>query len=189
MRASRLRRLCGHVAGVGPVGALVTPMLLVAGVVLAACSNTDPAAGPTGGTSGTGSTGATAGPADSGTNRIRLRVVGAEGRREATATLRDTTTARDFASLLPVTLRMHDLAGREKVGALPRALTAGTGQRTYEAGELGYWAPSNDVAIYYRDDGARIPSPGIVIIGRIDSGPDVIADAGGDFELTIEPAR
>ena len=31
-----------------------------------------------------------------------------------------------------------------------------------------------------------IPSPGIVIIGRIDSGLDVIAAAGDSFQLAIE---
>jgi hypothetical protein len=31
-----------------------------------------------------------------------------------------------------------------------------------------------------------LPRPGIVIIGRITSGLDVIANAGGSFRLTIE---
>jgi hypothetical protein len=159
------------------------PMLLVAGVVLAACGSTHSTAASW--ASRTSDTDSTAGSTGHGTTRIRLRVAGAE----ATATLRDTATARDFASLLSVTLRMHDLFGREKPGALPRALTAGTGQSTYEVEQLGYWAPSHDLAIYYHDDGQRIPSPGIVIIGQIDSGLDIIAQAGGDFELTIEPAR
>ena len=115
--------------------------------------------------------------------RIRLTVDG----RTATATLNDTPTAHDFASLLPVTLDMHDLFGREKPGQLPRALANGEGQPTYEVGDLGYWAPSRDLAIFYADDGRRIPSPGIVIIGRIESGLDTIADAGDSFRLTIDP--
>jgi hypothetical protein len=36
----------------------------------------------------------------------------------ATATPNDTPTAREFASLLPLTLNMHDLFGREKLGQL-----------------------------------------------------------------------
>src|SRR4051812_23228577 len=103
-----LRRFHCRVAGVGPARALATPILLVAGVLSAACGDTTPAAGHS------DNAGPTARPAGSGTTRIRLRVAGAEGRGEATATLRDTATARDFASLLPVTLRMHDLSGREK---------------------------------------------------------------------------
>ena len=115
--------------------------------------------------------------------RIRLAING----RTATATLNDTPTARDFASLLPLTLDMQDLFGREKPGPLPRPLAAGDGQSTYEVGDLGYWDPSHDLAIFYADDAQRIPSPGIVIIGRIDTGLDLIADAGDSFQLTIEP--
>jgi hypothetical protein len=115
--------------------------------------------------------------------RIRLDING----RTATATLNDTPTARDFASLLPLTLDMQDLFGREKPGPLPRPLAAGEGQSTYEVGDLGYWDPSHDLAIFYADDAQRIPSPGIVIIGRIDTGLDLIADAGDSFQLTIEP--
>jgi hypothetical protein len=115
--------------------------------------------------------------------RIRLTIDG----RAATAALNETPTARDFASLLPVTLDMQDLFGREKPGQLPRPLAAGAGQPTYQVGDLGYWAPSHDLAIFYDDDGQRIPSPGIVIIGRIDTDLDLIADAGDSFPLTIEP--
>lgn len=116
--------------------------------------------------------------------RIRLSV----GDAVATAALHDNATARDFASLLPLRLRMHDLYGREKAGGLSRALAAGGQPRsTYEAGQLGYWKPSHDLAIYYRNDGERIPAPGIVIIGQVDSGLDAIATAGDDFWLTVEP--
>lgn len=114
--------------------------------------------------------------------QIRLAVDG----HTATATLNDNPTARDFASLLPLTLNMQDLFGREKPGRLPRPINPGEGQATYQVGDLGYWAPSHDLAIFYADDGQTIPSPGIVIIGRIDSGLDVIAEAGGSFQLTIE---
>lgn len=115
--------------------------------------------------------------------RMRLTV----GDHTATASLLDNETAHDFASLLPLTLVMHDLFGREKPGQLPRALASGgLPQSTYQVGDLGYWSPSRDLAIFYHHDGQRIPNPGIVIIGRIDSGLDVIASAGGAFHLTIE---
>lgn len=113
--------------------------------------------------------------------RVRLRVSDAT----ATATLYDNPAARDFASLLPVTVRMSDLFGREKPGALPRPLAGGTAQATYRVGDLGYWSPGHDLAIYYRDDGERIPAPGIVIIGHIDTGLSAIADAGDNFQLTV----
>jgi hypothetical protein len=55
-------------------------------------------------------------------------------------------------------------------------------------GELAYWSPGNDIAIFYADDGQAIPQPGLVRLGTIDTGLDVIAAAAGDdFEMTIEP--
>lgn len=93
--------------------------------------------------------------------QIRLTAGGAQ----AVARLYDTSTARDFASLLPLTISLHDLGGREKAGPLPRPLADGRGQDSYRAGQLGYWSPSHDLAVYCHQDGFQIPPPGIVIIG------------------------
>jgi hypothetical protein len=92
-----------------------------------------------------------------------------------TATLIDSKTARDFVSLLPLTVTMDDLFGREKFGHLPRAISEG-GERTrkYEIGDIAYWSPGPDVAIYYRHGGESIPAPGIIVIGKIDSGVDTL---------------
>ena len=92
--------------------------------------------------------------------------------RVLTATLQDNKTAQDFVSLLPLTLTMNDLFGREKFGHLPRAISEG-GERThnYEVGQIVYWSPGPDVAIFYRNDRQAIPDPGIIVIGRLDTGP------------------
>jgi hypothetical protein len=37
------------------------------------------------------------------------------------------------------------------------------------------------------DDGQTIPQPGLVRLGTIDTGLEVIAAASNDFEMTIEP--
>jgi len=88
-----------------------------------------------------------------------------------TATFADNGTARDFASVLPLTLTMNDLFGREKFGHLPRAISdKGKRTHTYEIGDIAYWSPGPDVAIYYHHDGEQIPDPGIIVIGKIDSG-------------------
>ena len=73
--------------------------------------------------------------------------------RVLTATLQENKTAQDFVSLLPLTLTMNDLFGREKFGHLPRAISEG-GKRTdsYEVGQIVYWSPGPDVAIFYRND-------------------------------------
>src|SRR5216117_216190 len=78
--------------------------------------------------------------------KIRLKV----GNKVLTATLADNKTARDFVSLLPLTLNMNDLFGREKYARLPRAISQeGKRTHTYENGDLAYWSPSHDVAVYY----------------------------------------
>ncbi len=98
--------------------------------------------------------------------KIRLRIKDTV----LTATLIDSKTARDFISLLPVTLTMNDLFGREKFAHLPRAISEGGARtHTYEIGDVAYWSPGPDLAIYYHHDGQSIPAPGIVIIGKIDS--------------------
>lgn len=120
------------------------------------------------------------------TDRMKIRFT--IGNAVATATLDDNPTARDFASLLPVTLTMHDLFGREKPGPLPRTLNEGEKRQfSYEVGQVIYWSPTHEMAIYYADDGQRtIPSPGVIVLGKIDSGLNAIASAGDNFQVTIE---
>ena len=114
--------------------------------------------------------------------KIRLSV----NNKVLTATLADNKTARDFISLLPLTLTMNDLFGREKYARLPRAISQeGKRTHTYEIGDIAYWSPGPDVAIYYRQDGDKIPEPGIIVIGKIDSGVEAL-NVAGSVKVTIE---
>ena len=114
--------------------------------------------------------------------KIRIKVDG----KTITATLIDNATARDFISLLPLRLTMDDLFGREKCGHLPRAISnAGPRTDTYEIGEIAYWSPGPDVAIYYQQDAERIPSPGIIVLGKIDFGFEAL-NVPGSVTVTIE---
>jgi len=117
------------------------------------------------------------------TMKIRLTL---DNSKAITATLIDSETTRDFVSLLPLTLTMNDLFGREKLFHLPRAISEGGKRtRTYEVGDVIYWSPGPDVAVYYRHDGQSIPSPGIIAIGKIDSGVEAL-DVHGPVRATIE---
>jgi hypothetical protein len=117
--------------------------------------------------------------------KIRLRVKD----KTITATLIDSKTTRDFISLLPLTLTMNDLFHREKFAHLPKAIsTEGARAHTYEVGEIAYWSPGPDVAIYYRQDGESIPPPGIIPIGKIDAGAEAF-DVPGSVKVTIELAK
>lgn len=117
--------------------------------------------------------------------KVRLRI----GAETLMATLIDNDTSRDFVSLLPLTMTMKDLFGREKYGRLSRALIdSGDHVFSYEVGQVIYWSPGPDLAVYYRQDGERIPSPGIVVIGTIDSGVEAL-NAPGSLQVMIELAE
>jgi hypothetical protein len=114
--------------------------------------------------------------------KIKLKIAG----KEITATLIDSETTRDFVSLLPLMMTMNDLFGREKFGHLPRTISEGGKRtRTYEVGDVIYWSPGPDVAIFYRHDGQSIPSPGVIVIGKIDSGVEEM-NVPGSVKVTIE---
>src|SRR5439155_23124319 len=103
-----------------------------------------------------------------------------------TASQIDSETARDFVSVMPLPHVFNGLFGREKIGHLPRAISEGGKQtRTYEVGDVIYWSPGPDVAIYYRHDGQSIPAPGIIVIGKIDSGVEAL-NVPGSVKVTIE---
>jgi hypothetical protein len=126
-----------------------------------------------------------AGAQQAGPTRVGIRVEG----KVLTATLIDSETTRDFISLLPLSMTMRDLFGREKSGDLPRPISEGGARmRTYEVGQVIYWSPSAHLAIFYRHDGQPIPSPGIIVIGKIESDVDAL-NVPGDVRVTIEPLK
>ena len=66
--------------------------------------------------------------------RVRITVAG----KSIVATLADSEAARDFASLLPLTLAMNDLFRREKFAPLPRA-DIGTGEANERLRRRDHW--------------------------------------------------
>jgi hypothetical protein len=115
---------------------------------------------------------------------LRLRAGGIVLR----ATMLDSETTRDFVSLLPLTLTLSDYAQTEKVSDLPRRLsTAGAPEGVDpDVGDITYYAPWGNLAIFYRDFGY---SSGLVKLGIIESGVDELARMTGDFTVTIELAE
>lgn len=103
-----------------------------------------------------------------------------------TASLIDNPTTRGFIALLPLTVKMNDLFGREKYGPLPKTISQdGRRSKTYEIGNIGYWSPGNEIAIFYKNDGKQIPAPGIILIGKMESGEEAF-NVPGSVEVTIE---
>ena len=102
------------------------------------------------------------------------------------ATLSDSAAARDLLAQLPVTVDMTDHGGVEKTGALPSPLSL-DGQpdgADPDVGDLGYYAPGNDLVLYYGDQAYY---PGIVILGRLDeTAAQRISAMDGSVTATIE---
>ena len=106
---------------------------------------------------------------------------------ELTANLVDSEAARDFAALLPLTLTLSDYAATEKISDLPRPLsTAGAPDGLDPAvGDITYYAPWGNLAIFYRDFDY---SAGLVKLGSIDSGVEALTRMRADSTVTIKRA-
>jgi len=112
--------------------------------------------------------------------KIRLTV----GNQVATATLYDNATARDFATLLSLSLTMTDYDKIERVADLPRKLStqnAPDGMAPIP-GELTHYAPWGNLAIFIE---ARSFSRALLPLGKIDEGLAILSQPG-PYQLHIE---
>lgn len=107
---------------------------------------------------------------------VNLRI-SADGR-QFIARLDDSEAAHDFAAMLPLTLTLTDYNRTEKIADLPARITTGGAPEgiTPVAGDLTYYAPWGNLAIFYRDLGY---SSGLVRIGRIEADATQLAKLDG----------
>ena len=103
------------------------------------------------------------------------------------ATLEDSATVREFISLLPLTLTLEDYNETEKISSLSKKLTnAGApAAMTPKAGDIAFYAPWGNLAIFYRDGHH---SPGLIKLGTIDSNAEVF-NVSGSLMATIEVSK
>lgn len=95
----------------------------------------------------------------------------------ATATLYDTPTGRDFASLLPLSLTLEDYADIERISNLPRRLSTvqAPDGMTPVAGDITFYAPWGNLAIFAR---GRTYARSLIPVGKVDSGLPVLQRHG-----------
>lgn len=112
--------------------------------------------------------------------KIRIRI----GEKVVTATLNHSQTARDFVSLLPLTLTLEDYAKTEKISYLPRKLsTKGAPAGSDPSiGDIAYYAPWGNLAIFYKNGSY---SNGLIILGKIDGDMEAL-NVPGTTKATIE---
>jgi hypothetical protein len=101
------------------------------------------------------------------------------------ATLNGSPAARDLASLLPLTLDLEDFHQTERIADPPRKLdTSGAPEPTAaKAGDLAYYAPWGNLALFYRDGPSA--NADLLILGHLDAEGDRLARAD---RITIEAA-
>lgn len=112
--------------------------------------------------------------------KVRITI----GEKLVTATLTDSEAARDFVSLLPLTLVLEDHAKTEKISYLPRKLSTSGAPAGSDpsVGDIAYYALWGNLAIYYKDFGY---SGGLAILGKIDGDVEAFK-APGSIKATIE---
>lgn len=116
----------------------------------------------------------------------RMRIQISIGEQRFGATLAQSAAARDLVAQLPVTIDMVDHGGVEKTGRLTSSLSL-EGQpdgADPDVGDLGYYAPGNDLVLYYGDQSYF---PGIVILGHLDGdAAQRISEINGSVTATVE---
>ncbi len=117
--------------------------------------------------------------------RISLSI----GDEQLSATLTRSAATEDLLAQLPVTVKMVDHGGVEKTGPLPEPLSL-EGQpegADPSPGDLGYYAPGNDLVLYYGDQSYFA---GIVILGRLDgNAAERIGALDGPVTVVVRSGR
>ena len=120
---------------------------------------------------------------------MRIEIEISIGDERFRAVLDESAAARDLIGQLPVTLNMRDHGGVEKTGRLPSALSL-DGQPAGadpDVGDVGYYAPGNDLVLYYGDQAYY---EGIVLLGHMEEdAAKRIGDTDGAINVTVTALR
>ena len=107
---------------------------------------------------------------------------------EISVTLLDNPTARALWEQLPLTLTFEDYNGTEKIAYPPEELSQAGAPGSYDpgAGDVTVYGPWGNISIFYEDFG---DSAGLIPIGHIDAGLEILSGQAGDFTATLERAE
>lgn len=115
-------------------------------------------------------------------NTIQIRIISED--KVVTATLNRSQAAQDFVAMLPLTLTLKDYGQTEKVSDLPQKLstTGSPSGYTPHTGDIAYYAPWGNLAIFRRDFGY---SNGLIKLGQINESLEIL-DISGEIQITFE---
>ena len=104
---------------------------------------------------------------------------------EISVTLYDTPAADALYDMLPLELGFEDYNGVEKISYLSQTLPTTGEPDGYDpnVGDLCLYAPWGNLSVFYQD--FRY-SDGLILLGHIDSGMDLIAARDGEFSAALE---
>ncbi|WP_404388761.1 cyclophilin-like fold protein [Humibacillus xanthopallidus] len=164
-------------AGCGDAGSRYTPVSPDAPATAPGTSTSPDRNGPSSDTP-------TATPSADEEKRMRIEIT--IGGQRFRATLTESAAARDLIAQLPVTIDMGDHGGVEKTGPLPSPLSL-DGQpegADPDTGDVGYYAPGQDLVLYYGDQSSF---PGIVVLGTLEGdAAQQISELAGSVTATVE---
>lgn len=118
---------------------------------------------------------------EDGERKVKMTIDG----QEIFITLYDTTAANALYDMLPLDLSFEDYNGVEKISYLSQTLPTTGEPDGYDPdiGDLCLYAPWENLSVFYHD--FRY-SDGLILLGHIDSGMDLISAHDGEFSATLE---
>lgn len=118
----------------------------------------------------------------------KTKIILTIGNEKIDAVLNDSAAAKEFQTMLPLTLSMTRMGEHEYYDALPQPLTHAKKLQTgYTVGDLAFWTPGDLFALYF-DEPEKAPE-GLMILGHITSDLSVFDLLGNPEEVTIQLAE
>ncbi|MCU6761548.1 Uncharacterized conserved protein [uncultured Roseburia sp.] len=116
----------------------------------------------------------------SGEKKLKLAING----QEFDVTLYDTPAANTLYNMLPLELTFEDFNGIEKIAYMDNALPTKGEPEEFDpdVGDLCLYAPWGNLSIFYQD---FRNSNGLISLGHIDSGMEIIGNMNEDFTATL----
>lgn len=121
---------------------------------------------------------------ETGERKVKLTIDG----QEFAVTLYDTPAAKALYDMLPLELSFEDFNGIEKIAYMDNDLPTEGKPDEFDpdVGDLCLYAPWGNLSIFYKD---FRNSNGLISLGHIDSGMDIISGMNENFSVLLEKAE
>ena len=123
-------------------------------------------------------------PSETGEQKVKLTIDG----QEFDVTLYDTSAAKALYDMLPLELTFEDFNGIEKIAYMDNELPTEGEPDEFDpdVGDLCLYAPWGNLSIFYKD---FRNSNGLISLGHIDSGMEVISNMEDNTSVVLKKAN